>query len=177
MTERTRDTHRAKLEALRRTTSHSIEVLTDDNGHFAFNCVMHAFGVEQDARYVRLARLCLELDPNDDPSPEYQGVHADTGFVEFLISEGFVSERTAGSPGDVAVYYSEKRVKHIGRVIENSRVASKWGLGHLYAHALAEVPSNYGTTVRFFNGLAPADTLKAFVKYAASKGIRLPGSA
>ena len=176
MTESTRDTHPAKIEALRRTTPHSIEVLTDNNSLFAFNCVMYAFGIEQDARYIRLARLCLDLDPNDDPSPDYQGVHADTGFVEFLISEDRISERTADSKGGVAIYCSDGRVKHIGRVIEHSRIASKWGSGHLYAHALAEVPSNYGGTLRFFSGLSPEQTLDAFVAYAASKGIRLRGS-
>jgi hypothetical protein len=173
MTETTRNTHVATIEVLRRGASHSIEVLTNDNSPLAFNCVMYAFGIEHNARYIQLARLCLDLDPNDDQDPKYQGVHTDTGFVEFLIEKGLISEVMNGTKGDVAVYCSEGRVKHVGRVIGPSRVASKWGMGHEYAHALAEVPSNYGGTLRYFTGLSQEKTLRAFIAYAASKGITL----
>jgi hypothetical protein len=52
LTEATRDTHISQIEALRLSSSHSIEVQTDDSSPLAFNCVMYAFGLERDARYI-----------------------------------------------------------------------------------------------------------------------------
>ena len=176
MTETTRDTHLTQVEALRGSSSHSIKVLTRDGSYLASNCVMYAFGLEQDARYMRLARQCLELDPNDNPDLKYQGVHPDTRFVEFLIAGRVIVEVDSGKNGDIAIYYSGDRVKHIGRIIAPSRVLSKWGTGHLFAHAINEAPSNYGCTMRFFTSLSPEQTLCAFTAYAVSKGIPLETS-
>jgi hypothetical protein len=173
MTESTRDTHVSQIKALRLSFSHSIEVQTDDSSPLAFNCVMYAFGLEDDARYIRLARQCLRLDPNHDADPNYQGVHADTSFVEFLIDKGSIVQVSSSSKGDMAVYFSGNRVKHIGRFIAPSRIASKWGMGHLYTHALTEVPSNYGGTLRYFTALSPNQTLSSFVAYAISRRIPL----
>jgi hypothetical protein len=173
MTESTRDTHVSKIEALRLSSSHSIEVQTDGSSPLAFNCVMYAFGLEDDARYIQLAQQCLQLDPNDDTNPTYQGVHADTGFVEFLIGKGLIVEVSSSSKGDMAVYFSGNRVKHIGRLIAPSRIASKWGMGHLYVHAFNEVPAKYGATLQLFTALSPNQALDAFVAYAISRGIAL----
>jgi hypothetical protein len=173
MTESSRDTHVSQIDALRQRFSHSIEVETDESSSLAFNCVMYALGFESDARYIRLARKCIRLDPNDDTGPNYQGVHADTGFVEFLIGRKSIVEVSSTRKADVAVYFSGNRAKHIGRLVAPSRIASKWGMGHLYTHALAEVPSNYGSTLRYFTALSANETLSAFVAYAISRRIPL----
>ncbi len=57
--------------------------------------------------------------------------------------------------GDLAVYIREdaggsREQSHIGRVVHNDRVRSKWGYGDVYLHDIERVPACYGKEVRFF---------------------------
>lgn len=165
--------HPAIVEQLRADCAHTLEVLTDGRSNLAFNCVMHAFGIETDADYFDLARACLRLDPRIAADPDYQGVHADTAFVEFLIRRNLIAERPRADQSLLTVYYTRRRVTHIGRLVSPSRLVSKWGIGHLYEHALDEVPSSYGSTVRYFTSRPSSQIVDDFFDYAISCGIPL----
>ena len=56
--------------------------------------------------------------------------------------------------GDIAIYLGGKEASreqvHIGEVVENQRIISKWGYTHVYEHQLSLVPGVYGDEVRFF---------------------------
>jgi hypothetical protein len=171
MTSTNRGLHERRIKELQNEYSHSIAILAYERGPYGFNCAMYALGLENDSGYIELAKRCIELDPNENPDPKYQGVHADTGFVQFLISEGFLSELSSGAPGELLVYFESDQIKHIARVVSERRSRSKWGMGHLYEHAHAEVPIDYGRQALFFASIPKARAIAGFVAYAASKGI------
>ena len=108
---------------------------------------MYALGIHDSAEYVRMAMKC----PED--------VHASTSFLRFLMDEHETIRVSAPSTGDMGVYVECDAVKHVGRVITGGRIHSKWGIGHLYDHSTEEVPSSYGSTVRFTSRLTPKPRL------------------
>ena len=48
---------------------------------------------------------------------------------------------------------------------------SKWGIGLLYDHQLAEVPIQYSDEVKFFRHPGPKASFDLFLLYAKYKGI------
>lgn len=62
---------------------------------------------------------------------------------------------------------------HAGLALDEQRVISKWGRGHLYEHELWEVPESYGICIRFFKQLPYEEALVYFVQFAKEKGILL----
>jgi hypothetical protein len=71
-------------------------------------------------------------------------VYASTGFVQRLIDHDTLEQLDQPLAGALVVYRFSGAVTHIGRMISCDRIESKWGIGHLYRHALLEVPSQYG---------------------------------
>jgi hypothetical protein len=52
--------------------------------------------------------------------------------------------------GDIAEYWIDGTVKHVGRIAPDGDVISKWGKGgHVYKHPLFMIPNKYGNTVTF----------------------------
>ncbi len=151
--------HRTMLEALRQELPHSIEMLSGPNDDLQYNCVVHAFGVQEDQEYIAL----VLAGPQD--------VHGDTTFVQFMIENGDLDEREHPASGLLAVYFHEGLVRHIGRLISEFRVISKWGIGHLYEHDFFEVPSSYGEVVRYFRSAERDQVLSRFIEFAEGKGV------
>jgi hypothetical protein len=151
--------HANKIEQARKVYSHSIDALTKPNENLRYNCVMFAFGIETDSEYFLMALRC----PED--------VHANTAFVQFLADRGYIVEQSSAEPKALAVYFNDGQVRHIGRVIDNDRVQSKWGIGHLYEHAIFEVPATYGDVVRFFGAIERDLVLDAFFEFAERQGV------
>lgn len=114
---------------------------------------MYAFGIENNQQYIQLA---WEVD---------ERIHANPNFVQFLIKNEYMIEEQQAANGCVIVYFDEK-IKHIGQLISESRVISKWGLGHLYEHAFFEIPISYGDTIRFFKPPAHESIVPLFREYA-----------
>ena len=150
--------HSRLIDALRAQHPHAIKALVHDT-QYGFTCVMHALGIVDDQEYVRMALSC----PSD--------VFASTEFVHFLIDGGYLIEKSPPEPGLLIAYFDNGRVRHIGRMLSDSRVESKWGMGNLYEHELFEVPMSYGSDVRYFAPLPSDQAVKLFAKFALSKGI------
>jgi hypothetical protein len=68
------------------------------------------------------------------------------------------------------VYAAGSRIEHAGRVNKKA-IESKWGLGHTWRHGLYEVPWRYGNVVRFFSHLSQEESVRAFLHYAARRGV------
>lgn len=158
-------THAPRIEEARVQFGHSIAVLTTKWDSRRYNCVMYALGIEADREYFVISTHCPE------------NVHASTDFLHFLYDERYLVERRESVPGCLVVYSHEGRFRHIGRIVEEGRVRSKWGTGHLYEHALLEVPNSYGTEIRFFEPVDREDTLDAFYAYAQQKGVKFSAAA
>jgi hypothetical protein len=152
--------HQKLIGDLRERHSHTITALELD-AKYGFNCVMHALDIIDHPEYVRLAFAC----PHD--------VYAGAGFVNFLIDHGYLSEKATPAPGLLAVYFDGGKFKHVGLLLSETRLESKWGIGHLYEHELFEVPISYGNDVRYFTTLSPEEAVTAFSDFAESKGVEL----
>lgn len=144
------------VEKLKAKFPHSLRCLAPkvprDRRTWDFNC--HAFSLRFHAR---------EDFWNARPDVEER---LPTGaFLETLISEGRLKPRSPAdvSPGDLAVYFDDtEKVRHSGTVVVGDRIQSKWGNLHLWEHALAEVPLEYGSRVKFFEPPEP-DVLDFFL--------------
>jgi hypothetical protein len=161
--------HQAALKELRTRIPHTIEVLTTDPAELPCNCIMYALHLERDSEYWELGRFCLDIDP-ESYRLTYQGVHADTTFLKFLIEQKSIELSSAGH-GAMAIYFEGESVRHAGRMTSHNRVTSKWGCNHLHAHGLGEVPSTYGDRVRFYRPHKDGLVIDEFVRYAIHRGL------
>jgi hypothetical protein len=120
--------------------------------HVEFNCFRHALGLRDLPEWVYNACQCA--------TPQ-TGVKSD--FIRTLIG-GVLVERRPDSicEGDLVLYFDQEEVRHAGLVHTDHQVVSKWGSGHLWLHGLFEVPSAYGSEVRFYTPLDKEDALELF---------------
>ena len=153
--------HASAIDALQRRIPHCIEVVKDLADDLRYNCVMHALGVAKDEELIALVWRC----PRD--------VHPSTQFLKFLKDRGTLVAVKSAAPGVIVVYSNSRAIRHAGRVIADSEIESKWGIGHLYRHALMEIPSSYGSKVEFFAQLDRESVIKEFVTFAKAQGARL----
>jgi hypothetical protein len=137
---------------------HTIKCLTGPADKIEkFTCVMHALGIEFNSEYIDLVERLPSV------------IYASTNFVHFLLQKRELIERSI-APNLLIIYFDGDPVKHIGRMATAERVRSKWGIGHLYEHAIWEVPQRYGDNVRFYSPMAPAFSIAQFIEYARASG-------
>lgn len=51
--------------------------------------------------------------------------------------------------GAIAFYVAEGRIVHVGKVIEDGNIISKWGAGNVYKHRPDLVPARYGDLIAY----------------------------
>lgn len=85
-------------------------------------------------------------------------------FVQELIPYLTPVPKSDVTEGDLVVYLEEEMPTHAGSINE-SKVISKWGRGHIYQHDQLEVPSSYGNDIRFYRKLPGTLVAMHFVKY------------
>jgi hypothetical protein len=98
-------------------------------------------------------------------------IFPNAAYVTSLIATVLI-ETDNPADGDFVVYFQDGMVKHSG-IWAGGRVQSKWGTGHLWEHALHEVPLRYGDHVRFFRAVPTEQCVAAFVTFA--QGVRARG--
>jgi len=157
------DTHPKLIEELKEEYAHTIEIVVPPAPIHRFTCAVHAFGLIGNQDYEGIVMA----------APKH--VFAGTGFVQRLIDSGTLEPLTKPQNGDLVVYRSAGDIKHIGRMLSPDRVESKWGIGHLYRHALLEVPANYGDAFELFKGVDVNTVLDAFVEFARENGVKFEG--
>ncbi len=155
------ETHPYLINTLSSEIPHSIKVLTKPESYLNFNCVMYALGIKDIPQYIEF------------PKKDNDYFYAETDFVQLLINQGYMINEQQADNSCVIVYSNEcNKIKHIGRLISESRVISKWGFGHLYEHDFLETPSDYGDTVRFFKPPLRGMIIKLFRSHARQNGFR-----
>jgi hypothetical protein len=92
--------------------------------------------------------------------------------MEFLFENQILVPRAPESvvSNDLIVYLDNGVFRHVGRIAEPDRVLSKWGTGHLYQHAVWEVPASYGEEICYFVGTDEDMSFGLFRAYAESRG-------
>ena len=130
--------------------------------HIPFNCYEYAFDI---AGTPPVNVISTEGDAKKN---EKLAVTAD--FVSWLIDEVLVDrEPGSASNEDIIIYFDNSIPTHAGKV-NKGRVVSKWGTGHLWEHAIYEVPLSYGDRIKFFLPVDRDDVLKRFIQYAKAHG-------
>lgn len=159
------ETHPQLIQELGREFPHSIDVAQGSAPNDRYTCAMHAFDLVEDPEYIAITKAA----PRD--------LFASPRFVERLIALGHLAELARPQPDALVVYLDGGAVKHIGRLLSETRVESKWGVGHLYYHGLFEVPSSYGSELRFFEPVDREFVLDRYVEYARENGVRFEDDA
>lgn len=136
---------------MERTSNHTIKMLSNLGDNNAYNCVMYALDLHNDIRYIDLAEELPEL------------IHADTLFLGYLIEKGAL---IPSQNGNLIVYSNDIKITHIGKIDSAKRVTSKWGTGHLYEHAINEVPSSYGDNIGLYQLIANVSAFWYFEDFA-----------
>jgi hypothetical protein len=101
------------------------------------------------------------------------GLFAGKEFINYLLKQDLIVQKSSTSVnlGDLIIYFLDEEFKHIGRMQSQSRVISKWGTGLLYGHNIWDVPSDYGSEVRYYEGPDADRSFELFITYAKSKGL------
>lgn len=150
------------VQAIAAEIPHSIVSHQSQHDLTRFTCVMHVLGFAGQNRYAEVATL-----------PGHN-VYAGKEFVEWLIDSGSLTEVTAEQAvvGSIAMYFDDDGdFTHVGLLVSHGRVQSKWGTVALYEHDLFEVPSNYGSTVRYFACLPYKEAIELFFDFAEERGV------
>lgn len=145
------------IQSLSEKYPHSIllvnEARMDEPATYKYTCYMYAFDLRDVPGLKQMTGGSNDIYPG-------------SVFVSYLIDE-FLEEigLNDAKDKDYVVYLSEGKIKHAGKVYRG-KVISKWGYGHLWEHALFEVPSKYGNEVRFFKQLPENKCMDAFKRWA-----------
>ncbi len=162
-----------EIEKLRAEFPHSIQLAEQSPAEMValpfVNCVMYALNLKCDDLYraiatdenIRRRNLSREGD---------KIISADTEFVEYCIKQGLVPTISNREPesGDLVVYSDSDRCRHVGKLLDQSRIRSKWGMVDLFEHELLEVPDFYGDNVEYFESLRFEQAQDGFIAYAKS---------
>jgi hypothetical protein len=134
--------HLPRIAALARKTPHNIVQQTAAHAP-GFNCFAYAFGLWDQRSYRQIAAAEHVAGENR--------FFASSAYARGLLHRDALDRvcRRDSRAGDIVLYGPEEQPLHAARLVEAQHVQSKWGRGHLYSHALWEVPARYGHTVRF----------------------------
>jgi hypothetical protein len=154
--------HLTLIELLRIEVHHTITPVASEYPIERYTCAVHAFDLTGDTTYVEIASF------------GFGRTFAGADFIQFLLDSNRLVECDPQyvRDGDLVIYFSDGRFRHVGKLLSRGRLVSKWGTGHLYEHDLMEVPSSYGDHVRFFRAPTPPESLDLFLDYAETRGFQ-----
>lgn len=144
------------LDAVTRDLPNGIKLLDSPYPIQRYTCVVHVFEFTEKPEYTAMA------------SRGFNVVFAGPAFVHWLLEKQLLTEvsQADACEGDLILYFDrDRRVKHAG-LNRNGHVESKWGKGGLFQHGLFEIPSSYGTSVRFFRRVSYKEALEHFRRFA-----------
>lgn len=120
-----------------------------------FNCHAFTFGLWQQEAFWHLQTSCPDCWP-------------DGAFVTNYLLPGMcqISE-TDIRAGNLVLYFDSERLTHSG-VVYDDLIRSKWGDGHVWEHALFEVPKSYGERAEYYTAPPNNLALDAYVKFAGA---------
>ncbi len=152
--------HPYLIDKLKSKFHHSIRVEESLVDISKYTCILYAFDIVDNQEYISLARRCPKA------------IFANTEFLKFLIDKNYLLPSNKESDKKLIIYSDKNNIKHIGRLIEEGSVLSKWGTGHLYKHPIFEIPSNYGNDVKYFLAINKENVLRFFIEFAKTKGVK-----
>ncbi len=156
------------LEQLKSKYGHSIAFL----GSLNCNCVMYALCLTDNKLHDKIARSGIQrkntIECRSDDNP--LDIFADTLFVDYCLQNDYLKEIPGSEPGsgDIVIYSCSGSCRHIGKLLSEEKIISKWGVGNLYKHGLNEVPASYGDEHTYTKPIAEHEAINYFVEYSKS---------
>jgi hypothetical protein len=126
------------------------------------NCIAFALGLHAGRLYIDAMRSDYRLLRTPRA--------ASPDFAEALLDTFHWRRRKKQPrPGDLVVYCDRnKRVRHVGVLLEGGLVRSKWGdLPAIFEHRLWQVPADYGDSVEYYHPMALARVLAEYARLIA----------
>jgi hypothetical protein len=156
--------HPALLALLSKECPNTITVVASAHPIERYTCLMHAMNFTDSEEYAAIAERGLNV------------VFAGRNFAHWLIDRNLLSEISMANrnEGDLVFYFDQQGLfKHAGIVLDDERVRSKWGTGHLFEHGLFDVPESYGTRVKRFKKMPFDEAFRYFAQFAQENGTLL----
>ena len=157
-----------KIEALRVRHRHSINLVQAaviaDQRTWNFNCHAYALGLHETQDFWRIREELPDVWPT--------GTFVSRRLLPNLQP---VSDPDQ-CPGDLIVYFSGQSVNHSG-IVGNRLVRSKWGSAHTWEHGVFEVPTSFGSEVRYFRRPEQSTVVAAYNEFAMQPNIGLQPTA
>lgn len=147
-----------KIEELRVQFPHTISQRDNEprvlDTDYDYRCFAYALNLHHSLKHWIFASL-FELP-------------ADSCFFEFLMRRRAVRRSDTQIPRvtDLVVYRVQGFPAHIGVVVSDQRVVSKWGSGPSLEHGLFEVPSMFGNQIEVFEAPPFPVVERLFVEYS-----------
>jgi hypothetical protein len=139
--------HRERVEELRSEYGFSIRYI-DDGETARSDCMQYALNIPNNLVAIAAIFPCI-LDRFSMTLPQV--------LAEIPARE--VNKR------HIVLYLENGRTKHLGRVVQGTRVVSKWGRNPTYEHDLCEVPASYGDEFEFFEQPAERYITIKFIEF------------
>jgi len=139
------------IEALKNQCAHSIRLVQRADPQYPSNCFQYTFGV--DLKIVHETASLLDR------------LFVSGAFVEeWIIPELQEVALNSVSSGYIIIYFNDELPTHSG-TFQHGRIISKWGQGHIFEHAIEEVPINYGLTFRYYAKISPIAATRNFIRF------------
>jgi hypothetical protein len=153
--------HAAILATIGRACPNTVQIVASQHPEGRYTCMMHVMEFVGSLKYEAIA------------SKGFNVVFAGRQFAHWLLEEYILIEKPEIDVKEqiIVLYFANGRFMHAGLSFNRHRVISKWGTGHLYEHALWEVPQSYGDTVRFFKKPTCEEALNCFIRFARERGM------
>jgi len=139
--------HRERVEELCSEYGHSIRYI-DDGETASSDCMQYALDIPNTLVAIAATFLCI-VDGFSMTLPQVLG--------EMPRRE--VHKR------HVVLYLEHGRTTHLGRVVQGTRIVSKWGNNPIYQHDLCEVPASYGDEFELFEQPSERDISINFIEF------------
>ena len=148
------------MDVLRKEFAHHISLKQkfDRDVEKQYTCFMHGFHVFYSEEVKSILRTNHKIIFG-------------TEFVQGLIDRNILLPNKNGL---LVIYFRNGNPVHAGKFLpQKNRVASKWGIGHLWEHDIWEVPAFYGDRNEFFNLLEQEKVIREFKEFAAKEKLEI----
>ena len=146
----------SEIFKLRDQYCHQIELCALASDTDNYNCFAYCFGISHSDNVQRLAKQF-----NIIPDSEYAHYLIDQ-VLEAVMPDSV-------DDGDYIIYISRGKVTHAG-IYARGIITSKWGgHGHLWRHAVWEVPESYGDEVEYYRQLHNRDCETTYLDWVKKR--------
>lgn len=130
-----------------------LEIIENPPEYFKnYNCFIYVFGLSNDQEIIK----------------DTKGFIYDT-FVLKLLEEGLLKYVNNPNKGDYILYQDldnyPHNIAHVGIILNQKEVISKWAWGPLVKHKILDVPASYGNNIKFISKIPTEEAKSLYFRY------------